>query len=611
MNMLTKLYTQFKKAGIVARHSIGLMLCLFFVFAILISGTHAWSGLTSARGDFSGRTQELLGNGQFMISKEVIGVHDADATDTVFAFEVIIGEEASRDYHYSVYDDNGKLAQGSIKSGETVLLKGGQWMVFEDIDAGTHYHVVEQEMTDFTAHVINKSGQVLPTGSRASFLNAQNAINYGQLIITKEVVIPEQEIEETERGSESDRSLVQSVGEEQTFEFVIIIGEEIHNISLKDGESHTMDGIAKGTSYQVVEANYSDEGYATTGIGTQGTMMAGENIAAIVNTMVLSSPAGNYGTLRLEKHVTGAGADLDKAFIFHIRIGEQEPEIRTLKSGEYVEFENIPVGTQYQIVEENYYHEGYQTSSSGASGTIVAGRNLATYTNEYEEALTMMGELSVEKIVLREEGLRQVQSEEGQEFLFRVIFSDGNDYPFVRHDGSVTSELQELVDEELVDGKLHLKHGEQAVFRNLPVGVRYEVAEESVEGYLQETIRTEGTLRAGSNETIFRNYELLVITPQEPGAPQEPTPTEPIPPTPEPTPEPGTPPEPPELTPTPESPVTDTRTPHKERDTPSDSVKQADEVRTGDENERGIWLLFFAASAVVIKIIFIKKRKCE
>ena len=590
MNMLTKLYTQFKKAGIVARHSIGLMLCLFFVFAILISGTHAWSGLTSARGDFSGRTQELLGNGQFMISKEVIGVHDADATDTVFAFEVTIGEEASRDYHYSVYDDNGKLAQGSIKSGETVLLKGGQWMVFEDIDAGTHYHVVEQEMADFTAHVINKSGQVLPTGSHASFLNAQNALNYGQLIITKEVVIPEQEIEETveieetERVSESDRSLVQNVGEEQTFEFVIIIGEEIHNISLKDGESHTMDGIAKGTSYQVVEANYSDEGYATTGIGTQGTMMAGENIAAIVNTMLLSSPAGNYGTLRLEKHVTGAGADLDKAFIFHIRIGEQEPEIRTLKSGEYVEFENIPVGTRYQIVEENYYHEGYQTSSSGASGTIVAGRNLATYTNEYEEALTMMGELSVEKIVLREEGLRQVQSEEGQEFLFRVIFSDDNDYPFVRHEGSVTSEPQELV-----DGKLHLKHGEQAVFHNLPVGVRYEVVEESVEGYLQETIRTEGRLRAGSNETIFRNYELLVITPQEPGAPAEP----------------------PELTPTPESPVTDTTTPHKEHDTPSDSAKQADEVRTGDENERGIWLLFFAASAVVIKIIFMKKRKCK
>ena len=704
MNMLTKLYTQFQKASIAARHSISLMLCLFFVFAILISGTYAWSGVTSALGDFSGQKEEQFSDGQFIISKEVIGANDIDVADTVFAFEVTIGEDASRNYCYNVYDDNGKLAEGSIKSGETVLLKGGQWMVFEDIDAGTHYQVVEQEMEGFTAHIINQSGQVLPTESRAAFLNAKNAVTYGRLIITKEVVIPELENEQeipseenlsenhlfreerlsenieetTENGdnlseaienemlfrdnssgrSETDVRIMRSVDLERTFDFVILIGEETHNISLKNGESHEIDGIPKGISYQVMEVDYSDEGYATTGTGTQGTIVTGENVAAVVNTVVLSSPEEEYGTLRLEKHVTGEGADFDKEFVFHVHIGEQEPEIRKLKGGEHVEIEDIPVGTQYQIVEENYYHEGYQTSSSGASGTITGGVNLATYTNEYEESIVGRAELTIEKTVIAANGSRRMQSEEGRTereaerrvegqidreaerqiegqmkqeeqptFTFKVVFSDGNAYSFVRSNGSTTSEPQELV-----DGELRLKHGEKAIFSNLPVGVRYEVVEGSVEGYLQETIRIEGTLSVGRHETVFRNYQMLATTPEEPqppgpGGPQTPGPEGPGEPqlpgpggpsTPEPgTPsEPGTPQEPPtqeleppELTQTPESPAPGTKPPNMGDDTPSDGTNKADDVQTGDRNTTRIWLLFFIASVVVIEIIFIKKRK--
>ena len=128
------------------------------------------------------------------------------------------------------------------------------------------------------------------------------------------------------------------------------------------------------------------------------------------------------GSLTITKTVTGDDGDKDKAFNFTVNFtapheqGEQEEQAKpltgkytvknsasdgtdgtieltngtytfTLAHGQSITISGLPVGTTYSVTESEANQDGYVTSSTGETGTIVENvESTAAFTNEYKPA---------------------------------------------------------------------------------------------------------------------------------------------------------------------------------------------------------------------------------
>ena len=402
------------------------------VLPITIAETFAWQGMTSAMGIFMGKTEP-----SFVSNLEVSNIIENDDGDEVteaqkdleFIFEIVFSDGEM----YSFRVGNGILQE--LKDG-TFKLKHGEIAIFEDIPIGITYAITRRSHADYTVTSVGEHGTIHESDNKASFINMLGRkITMGKLVIMKRVIIDEEafagnelidiyaegvnisdkpmdiggesilataehmktndervkvKAEPSETSAESTSIQISNsnieIDLDKEFDFTITIGDDTHTHSIKDGETYEIDNIPVGTSYEVVENDYSGDGYVTTAKGSQGTIVAGENEVEFTNTFTIL-PFGEYGTLRLTKRVVGDNLDVDKEFLFRVTIGTNMPEDVMLKDGESVEFEDIPVGTMYRIVEENYSEENFVATSQGATGTIVMGTNEAIYTNTFNKGV--------------------------------------------------------------------------------------------------------------------------------------------------------------------------------------------------------------------------------
>ena len=402
------------------------------VLPITIAETFAWQGMTSAMGIFMGKTEP-----SFVSNLEVSNIIENDDGDEVteaqkdleFTFEIVFSDGEM----YSFRVGNGILQE--LKDG-TFRLKHGEIAIFEDIPIGITYAITRRPHADYTVTSVGEHGTIHESDNKASFINMLGRkIAMGKLVIMKRVIIDEEafagnepidiyaegvnvsdkpmdiggesilataghmktndervkvKAEPSETSAESTSIQISNsnieIDLDKEFDFTITIGDDTHTHSIKDGETYEIDNIPVGTSYEVVENDYSGDGYVTTAKGSQGTIVAGENEVEFTNTFTIL-PFGEYGTLRLTKSVVGDNLDVDKEFLFRVTIGTNMSEDVMLKDGESVEFEDIPVGTMYRIVEENYSEENFVATSQGATGTIVMGTNEAIYTNTFNKGV--------------------------------------------------------------------------------------------------------------------------------------------------------------------------------------------------------------------------------
>ena len=304
---------------------------------------------------------------------------------------------------------------------------------------------------------------------------------------------PESEEPESE-NPESEESENETIEDpmEKVFNFTIRVGSDIYTTQLKHGETYRIDNIPVGTDYEVVEEDYYQDGYVTSSINANATIVEGDNHASVKNVLTGVSQEELYGKIRLEKLVVDG--DDDKEFTFHVTIGGGEPREIKLKNGGYYESEDLPVGTHYQIYEENYYTDGYITTSVGSMGTVTQAGVLVEYTNTYEDRSTY-GQLEVSKKV---SGIGDVE----KDFIFSVTFSNGEVYPY-----ELTNKAGNTTNQSLEDGKFTLKDGEKATFKDIPAGLTYEVTEEASEGYLQALIKQTGVMVKDTLiQASFENY---------------------------------------------------------------------------------------------------------
>ena len=221
------------------------------------------------------------------------------------------------------------------------------------------------------------------------------------------------------------------------------------------------------------------------------------------------------GNLAIDKTVTGNGGDLTKSFRFTINIGNDRNQVYnyegsktgTLRSGDVLELahgeriviKNIPNGTTYNVVEDNYTSDGYTTTFTNANGEIESNTTKqANFYNHKEitPSVTTPTTLQIGKIITGS------GANANDEFGFEIEFGNGNpaeEYDYYK-DGVYLGKIK-------TGDTFKLKAGQNLIVRNVPEGIGYTVREVNYLDYTPETTVITGTIivHPGINYALFKN----------------------------------------------------------------------------------------------------------
>lgn len=267
--------------------------------------------------------------GSLTVTKEVTG-EGADVNQS-FDFTAVI---------------NGEITKFSLKSGEK--------KTFSDLPIGAEYTVTESgELAEgyiptvkhYTGTIMGKEELILP------FVNVFDSKKLsGDLIVVKKVI-----------GDNADPNKVFTF--EITFEGAGAPASP-QTFTLKDGESKTFTGIPAGVVYTVRETDAS--GYLPEVSEVTGVIASEKSAVVTIRNRVPSETV----ELSVEKVLVGEypKADANKAFEFTLLINGEKLEF-TLKKDETKVFA-VPQGAIYEIIEKDYFSDGYDQSISNGFGTV-------------------------------------------------------------------------------------------------------------------------------------------------------------------------------------------------------------------------------------------------
>ena len=465
--------------------------------------------------------------GGLTIAKAVTG-SGSSASDT-FTFRLGLENDAVNvDGEYTMtYSDNGTPVILGVTDGEAeITLHGGQTALIEGIPVGTTYTVTELTVAgaDAETGVADENGYVLTTSNgltgtvtgtedayQAGFTNDRKV---GDLTVTKAVEGNGEDAPNALDAFEITVTFTAPTGVTLTGEVNGAPVQASNTITLADGESVKFTGLPEGTAYEVTEADYAANGYEVTyDEYASGDIVARETASAGIATTVTNTM--NVGDLSVTKTVTGSGAETGREFGFTLTLTNEagvtvdntyttnEGTITvangeatfTLKGGETLTVYGIPEGTGYTVAEEDYSANGYETTSTGDSGEIIADETAeAEFTNHRD-----VGSLTITKNV------------EG----------NGEDAPNALTEFEITVTLTAPAGVELVGewkqgedgGKVAssntftLADGESVELTGLPTGTSYTITEAdyAANGYITDIDTSSGEITDGALSATVTN----------------------------------------------------------------------------------------------------------
>ena len=232
------------------------------------------------------------------------------------------------------------------------MLYSGQTAVFDKIPVGVHYNVTETEVEGYISKSTGNQGNITQDESVASFVNRYITEKCGSLTVSKEVI-----------GEGADLN--------KEFRFTATFDGVSETFTLKHGESKTFNNLPLGTEYTITEEALAD-GYSATVEEYTGRIVSSEVVSLPFVNIYKTEPKDEFGSLTINKTVTGENADPNKEFTFTVVFsGENAPKGETfkLKAGETRIFENISNGVTYTVTETD--NAGYHPVTDTAQGTIV------------------------------------------------------------------------------------------------------------------------------------------------------------------------------------------------------------------------------------------------
>lgn len=165
------------------------------------------------------------------------------------------------------------------------------------------------------------------------------------------------------------------------------------SLALCHGETALFENIPAGVMYTVAEIAQPD--YTVSSVGHQGTVGDTFLSAIFTNICQIEPPPPEPVKLTVQKVLAGEypAEDLTQEFEMTLNINGAITNF-TLAAGETAEFELNP-GDQYEVLEKNYYKEGYSTSVQNGLGTVGNSDISVVVTNTFVG--TVMAEISGEK----------------------------------------------------------------------------------------------------------------------------------------------------------------------------------------------------------------------
>ena len=426
--------------------------------------------------------------GALTVTKTVDG--NAPVAGAEFSFTVTLSDTSITGTYGEMDFENGVA---------TFTLKNGESKTATDLPNGITYEVTEADYIS-EGYVTTKTGD---TGTivgadevTAAFTNTRNAD--GSLTVSKKLA-----------GNDTDST--------KEFSFTITLSDTTINgeysgvtftngvatITLKGGESKTIEGLPNGTVYVVAEADYSSEGYITTAVGDKGTIdETAPKVAAFTNTR------DTFGALTVTKTVDGNAPVADAEFSFTVTLsdatitgtyGEMSFEngvaTFTLKNGGSRTATGLPNGITYEVTEEDYSADGYVTTSEGATGTITGGETVTAAFTNTRNVTPQYGSLTIKKTVTGD------LADKDKYFNFTITFDAEGSYSYT---GSKSGTIKS-------GDTVQLKHGESITISGLPAGTTYAVTESGNEGYSVYASGDNGTITANETSTAaFTNAKSSV-----------------------------------------------------------------------------------------------------
>ena len=488
--------------------------------------------------------------GNLTVTKTVTG-EGADAPGVPTAFKVTVTLEAPTGVNLVGMVDGQNITQAEGFNGQTqtfrhtFTLAGGASVVFTDLPTGTKYEVTE---ADYTAQGFVTTYNTVGDAGNDKQIDANDegecitvTVNNHRpaagLTITKNIggsgSSEDDEFTFEVSLTRTDDVLVDGEynwtfnpakeGDQTTFNVTNGVG----TVTLKGGQTVTIEDIPVGTTYTVTELTESGADAEIGEIDTNGYTLTKVSGA----TGTIEDEKGIYtatfqneryvGDLTVEKLVVGNAQSAPNALTkFDITVTLTAPtgvdlagtvnsqpvqptQTFTLEAGESVEFIGLPEGTTYVVTEADYSANGYAATfaddetgdgatadtATSANGTIVrseTGSVTATVTNT-----KYVGSLQVSKTTV---GTGADQSK-AFEFTLTLTGANGTN---VNGTYDVTGIDQPTLTVENGAASFTLTHGQTITIDGIPAGTTYKVEETvpTAEGYEQPTMTGQtGTIR--------------------------------------------------------------------------------------------------------------------
>lgn len=487
------------------------ILCIIFslllFFSTIVASTLAWYSFQNELNSFQGFSPPVY--------SVILQKYERDVAGN----ETTIPIENAEFYLYQIQDDGSETQIGGRYitdiDGQIVLnstLRPGEYY-FLETHPGYGYDFDTKDGEAIRKYYFTITGD---TEDEEVIVHAYNQRLVGDLRITKEVVTNDGSIVDedwptlfvfnvTFNDEGAYRYSVDGVDNEQ----LIKSGGSIY---LAHGQTATIHGLPVGVQYKVTEEVNAN--YVIRSTNHQGNITADGANVSFVNTY----KAEETGSLSIQKNVHGDGANLHKEFDFTVffsdggsyvyRIGNGDEQIVssggtiTLKHGQVATFIDLPFGLEYTVTEADYSQDGYIATIQEVQGEVIREVEFITFDNVFEKGYET-GLLSISKHVVSVDEI-----DDAKEFTFTVRFSEVGLYTYtVVNDGTSSEQGTEYTLPE--DGKITLKHGQTAIFSNLPQGLKYTVLENETHGYVGNFKEVSGVI--AGNHNVNANFINLQI----------------------------------------------------------------------------------------------------
>ena len=166
---------------------------------------------------------------------------------------------------------------------------------------------------------------------------------------------------------------------------------------------------------------------------------------------------------------------------------------------------SVPPGTYY--FEEVTPSPGY-TFDQDEKGQLIKRYPFTVTSDNKEKPIQVTaynrlskGKLEVSKQVKNADDSPLTEAQKQQVFTFKITFSDKGTYSYQLEDSDKWYPVKS-------GDTFTLKHGQQAIFKEIPEGIQYTLTEAQVPGVVSEGSNTSGTIHSKPSQVVFTNTYL-------------------------------------------------------------------------------------------------------